>query len=134
MKALVSLIRDLTDLKKLSILQPDSGIYKAAKSHLQDSHAHNWKLLHTGSDGSMPWDRITRYSPGMRFGNENIAARSGIPSPRIIVMQLLIDEGIPGYGHRYNLLDPQWTHVACTGENYKNSMYWWIQNFGAQKN
>jgi uncharacterized protein YkwD len=45
----------------------------------------------------------------------------------------LIDAGIPGYGHRYNLLNPQWTHVACTGEKYKGFMYWWIQNFGVKK-
>lgn len=132
-KALQTLVNDLKKLKRMPALLPDSGIYKAAKKHAADQHAHDWKLMHTGSDGSDPWDRITKFSPGMSFGNENIAAQSGFPSVRDIVIQLLVDSGIPGYGHRYNLLDPQWTHAGCTAENYKGSMYWWIQDFGVKK-
>jgi uncharacterized protein YkwD len=132
-KALRTLTNDLTKLKSLSVLLPDSGIYRAAKKHATDQRKHDWSLMHTGTDGSNPWDRITKFSPSMSFGNENIAARSGSPTPREIVIQLLIDSGIPGYGHRYNLLDPQWTHIACTGEKYKDFMYWWIQNFGVKK-
>jgi uncharacterized protein YkwD len=132
-KALRTLTDDLTKLKSLSVLLPDSGIYRAAKKHATDQRKHDWSLMHTGTDGSNPWDRITKFSPSMSFGNENIAAQSGSPTPREIVIQLLIDSGIPGYGHRYNLLDSQWTHVACTGEKYKGFMYWWIQNFGVKK-
>jgi uncharacterized protein YkwD len=132
-KALSTLAADLKKLKSLSVLKPDRGIYNAAKKHAKDQHAHDWKLMHTGSDGSDPWDRVTKFSPSMSFGNENIAGSSASPTPRDIVLQLLIDSGIPGYGHRYNMLDPQWTHVACTGEKYKNYMYWWIQDFGVQK-
>ena len=69
----------------------------------------------------------------MIFGNENIAGNSKVSTnARDIVIQLLIDSGIPGYGHRYNLLDAGWTHVACKGELYKG-MHWWIQNFGQKK-
>jgi len=132
-KALNTLITDLKKLKKLSILKPDMGIYKAAKKHTADNHLHNWKLLHTGSDGSGPLQRILSFSPLMIYGNENIGAILGFPSPRAIVLLLLIDAGIPGYGHRYNMLDPQWTHIACTGEDF-NGTRWWIQDFGYRKN
>lgn len=132
-KALSSLVNDLKKSKPLSILQPDSGIYAAARKHADDQNNHEWKLMHTGSDGSAPWDRITHFSPAMSFGNENIAGNSGRATPRDIVIQLLIDDGIPGYGHRYNLLNPQWTHVACSYEYYRGYMHWWIQNFGIRK-
>jgi len=132
-KALSSLVDDLKNLKKLSILLPDAGIYKAAKKHAADQHVHDWSLMHTGTDGSHPWDRILKFSPSMSFGNENIVGNSASPTARDIVIQLLVDSGIPGYGHRYNLLDPQWTHAACTGEKFKGFMYWWIQNFGVKK-
>lgn len=132
-KALTSLVKQLSTLKKLSVLQPDSGIYNAAKKHADDQDAHEWKLMHTGTDGSLPWDRITKYSPSMSFGNENIAGNSATPTARDIVIQLLIDSGIPGYGHRDNLLDPQWTHTACVGRIYNDWMYYWIQNFGRKK-
>lgn len=129
-KALNSLVNDLKKLKSLSVLQPDSGIYLAAKKHAADQDDHAWKLAHTGTDGSHPWDRIAKFSPSMREGNENIAGRSGlVTNPRAFVIQLLVDSGIPGYGHRYNLLDPQWTHVACVLANYYE-MAWCIQNFG----
>lgn len=131
-KALISLIHDLNKLKSLSVLQPDSGIYNAAKKHAKDQQEHNWLLMHTGTDGSHPWDRITLFSPLMDFGNENIAGNSEFTIARGIVIQLLVDDGIPGYGHRHNLLDPAWTHIACKGERF-NSMSWWIQNFGKRK-
>jgi len=132
-KALSSLIEDLKKLKKLSVLEPDPGIYHAARIYAADQHEHEWKLLHVGSDGSQPWDRIKKHSPSMSFGNENIAMRSGSPSVRDIVLLLLIDAGIPGYGHRDNILDPQWTHIACTTENYKSMYSWWLQEFGVRK-
>ena len=129
-RALSTLVADLKKLKKLSVLIADSGIYHAAQKHARDQDAHNWKLFHTGSDGSSPWDRIMQFSPSMSFGNENIAGRGGmVTTPRDLVIQLLVDSGIPGYGHRYNLLDPQWTHVACVLSNF-NGMEWCIQNFG----
>jgi uncharacterized protein YkwD len=132
-RALSTLLDDLKRTRQLSVLQPDAGIYRAAAKHAADQHEHNWTLGHTGTDGSAPWDRITKYSVKMSFGNENIAGNSMIVTARDIVVQLLVDEGIPGYGHRYNLLDPQWTHVACKGERYQGHMDWWIQDFGIIK-
>ncbi|HBX52112.1 MAG: hypothetical protein A2275_04780 [Bacteroidetes bacterium RIFOXYA12_FULL_35_11] len=137
-KALKSLADTLKKMKALSILKPDKGIYQAAKSFGLDNDKHKWELLHTGSDGSDPWDRICKYSPKMEFGNENIAGKgssnaSVVPTPREIVIQLLIDSGIPGYGHRWNMLDPRWTHAACYSGGYKEGMHRWIQNFGVEK-
>lgn len=132
-KALSTLVNDLKRLKRLSVLQPDSGIYNAALKHAADQDKHNWELMHTGSDGSDPWDRVTKFSPSMSFGNENLAGRYPLVSAREIVIQLLVDSGIPGYGHRYNLLDPQWTHVACLAGGLQAGMYQWIQDFGVMK-
>lgn len=132
-KALTTLIADLKKIKKLSVLQPDSGIYNAATKHARDQDDHDWKLMHTGSDGSDPWDRITKFSPAMSFGNENIAGRGGMEvSARAFILQLLIDSGIPSYGHRYNILDPQWTHAGCIITEH-GGMNWCIQNFGVKR-
>lgn len=94
-KAISTLIEDLKRIDHLSILKPDEGIYKAATKHVNDQKTHNWTLMHTGSDGSQPWDRILKFSPTMSFGNENIAGNSAqIVTARDIVLQLLIDSGI----------------------------------------
>jgi len=128
--ALKSLINDLENLRPLSILQPDAGIYKAAKKHGKDQDKHNWELGHYGSDNSTPMERIVRFAPDMKTGNENIAGRFPEATAREIVILLLIDSGIKGYGHRYNLLNPQWTHVACYSGGLHNGMYRWLQEFG----
>lgn len=131
--AIESLIKDLNNTHPLSILQPDKGIYEAARKQGLDQDRHNWKLGHRGSDGSWPWDRILKYSPQMIAGNENLAGRFPEPTARDIVIQLLIDSGIPDYGHRQNLLDPKWTHVACYTSGLKGDMYQWLQEFGQHK-
>lgn len=130
LNALRSLVDELKNLAPLRILKPDRGIYNAAQKHAKDQEAHQWTLLHTGSDGSEPWDRIKKFSPAMMSTGENIAGSYPKPSPRDIVIQLLVDDGVPGYGHRRNLLDPVWTHVACLTDGLHESMYRWIQDFG----
>jgi uncharacterized protein YkwD len=132
-EAIASLRKELKSTKPLRILKPDKGIYEAVKYYAKDQDANNWTLAHVGSDGSWPWDRIKRFSPDMSEGNENIASRYPEPTERQIIILLLIDEGVPGYGHRFNLLDPKWTHVACFDAGLKNGMYRWLQNFGQKK-
>lgn len=132
-KAIRSLMDDLRDLQPLSVLQPDYGIYKAAKKHGKDQDKHHWDLGHYGSDHSTPMERIARFSPEMATGNENIASRYPEATPREIVILLLIDSGIRGYGHRYNLLNPEWTHVACYSGGLHNGMYRWLQEFGKER-
>jgi uncharacterized protein YkwD len=132
-EAAKSLIKELNSTVPLSILKPDQGIYEAVKNYARDQDNNAWTLRHIGSDGSWPWDRIRKYSPDMIEGNENIASRFPEPTVRQIVIQLLIDTGIPGYGHRAILLDPRWTHVACYDAGLKEGMYRWLQNFGQGK-
>lgn len=133
LNALRTLADELKNLQPLGILKPDRGIYNAAQKHAKDEEEHNWSLLHTGSDGSEPWDRIQKFSSKMMSTGENIAGSYPKPTARDIVIQLLIDEGIPGYGHRKNLLNPLWTHIACLTDGLHEGMYRWIQDFGEKK-
>ncbi len=130
--AIRSLIRDLQKLQPMSVLQPDYGLYKAAEKHGHDQDRHNWALGHYGSDHSSPMERIARFAPEMITGNENIAGRYPEATPREIIILLLIDSGIKGYGHRHNLLNPEWTHVACYAGGLHNGMYRWLQEFGKE--
>lgn len=134
--AVEDLIAELKALEPMQTLQPDRGIYKAAQAHAADESRHNWELGHRGSDGSWPSERIRKHAPNMRTGNENIAGKGhgrkeNKISPREIVVLLLIDSGIPGYGHRKNILNPEWTHVAPCYGGWFNSMHYWLQEFGA---
>jgi uncharacterized protein YkwD len=128
--AIETLIHDLKNLGTMPLLEPDEGLYKAARAHAVDNDNHRWTLGHRGSDGSWPDERIKKYSPRMSNGNENIAGKFPEATPREIVMQLLIDSGIEGYGHRINILDPDWNHVGCYTSGLKFEMYRWVQEFG----
>lgn len=128
-KALQTLYDTLLKMKPLSVLEPDEGIYNACIKHAKDQGPTN-NVNHQGRDGSWPNERIKKFSPRMQYGNENLAY-NGNASPRLIVLLLLIDAGIPGYGHRYNTLNPAWTHVACfyTRPPYMK-VRWWMQEYG----
>jgi len=132
-RALESLIQELDESPYLSILKPDRGIYSAALRHAKDQKP-TGQVVHIGTDGSWPLERITYASPKMEYGNENIAC--GNDDAREILIQLLIDSGIVGYGHRKNILDSQWTHCACLWVGVINQEFnctYWIQEFGKKK-
>lgn len=130
-KAIESLLKKLNRSKPLSNLQPSKKIYFAARDHAIDQ-VPTGDIQHIGTDNSWPWDRIRRSDPKMKAGNENIAC--GPENARDIVIQLLIDSGIPGYGHRETLLDYRWTQCACyCASKIPDGMNctYWIQNFGS---
>jgi len=128
--ALQTLYDTLMKLKPMSILLPNKNIYAACIKHEKDQRP-TGNLDHRGTDGSWPNDRIKKFAPEMSSGDENLGCRSKNSFPREVVLMHLIDSGIPGYGHRYNILHAGWTHVACkyVGE-LNDSCKWWIQNFG----
>jgi LysM repeat protein len=122
------LIDELEKTPKLSTLQPLQCVYIAAKKHGEDQKRMG-DTNHTGSDGSMPWDRILRECPDLKDGNENLV---GGPSDiRRAVILLLVDDGIDSRGHRKTLLNPEWQYVACYKMGTVGSMpNCWVQKFG----
>ncbi len=122
------LIGELEKTPKLSSLQPLQCIYTAAKKHGEDQKSRG-VTDHSGSDGSMPWDRVLRECPNLKDGNENLV---GGPSDiRRAVILLLVDDGIDTRGHRKTLLNPEWQYVACYKMGMVGSMpNCWVQKFG----
>lgn len=138
LEAAEDLIKQLSEMQPVAILQPKLCVYTAAKLHGLDQQRRR-SGGHTSSDGSDPWDRIYKACKGEMnltraydskgvVGNENLVG--GSAAPREAVIQLLIDSGIPGYGHRHNMLDPLWKSVGCYFVGQINNMpNNWVQNF-----
>ena len=101
--ALEEAIEALRGTAPRPVLQPSAALSRAARDHVRDSGP-GGRLGHAGSDGSSPRDRIERHGQWQHRFGENIAY--GISDAREIVIQLLIDDGVPDRGHRRNILEP----------------------------
>ncbi len=127
-KTAKELIAELKNTPKLSVLQTLPCLYTAAKKHGDDQRRRG-DTDHQGSDGSWPWDRVTRECRDLKDGNENLV---GGPSDiRRAVILLLVDDGIEGRGHRKTMLQPDWKYVVCHKMGTIGTMpNCWIQLFG----
>ena len=97
--------------KALALLIPERGLSLAAQKH-SSTQGETDQTGHTGVDGSTPFTRIQKYVTYKAAG-ENISY--GSKSGRDIVVQLLIDDGVPSRGHRKNILSKDF---SSTGVGY----------------
>ena len=101
----------LRTMQPLPALTLSRGLSLAAESHVDDQQS--GAMGHTGSDNSQPWDRMNRYGTWQDEVAENIAY--GGYSTRGVVVQLIVDDGVPGRQHRANMFSPEYRFVgvAC---------------------
>lgn len=93
-------------------LQWSSGLARAAADHVRDQGPVGG-TEHRGSDGSDPARRMERYGQWRGAVAENIAY--GENPARAVVLQLVVDDGVPDRGHRDALLGADWgiSGIAC---------------------
>jgi uncharacterized protein YkwD len=77
-----------------------AGMSRAARDHVRDS-GRRGSIGHLGSDGSTLASRLDRHGEWRHSSGENINyfARNA----RDVVVQLIIDDGVPDRGHRTNI-------------------------------
>lgn len=81
-------------------LRVSKGLSRAAEDHVEDQSP-SGETGHQGSDNSSPLQRMLRYGEIRGGYGENIAY--GEYNARQVVMQLIIDDGVPDRGHRENI-------------------------------
>lgn len=116
-KEAVKVLKKTKSYKEFSI---SKGLSLAGKDHVKDQ-SESGKVGHTGKDGSSPFDRMKRYGKYLRTAGENISY--GENTGRSVVFQLIIDDGVPGRGHRKNIYNENFKTVgiACgTHKKYRH--------------
>ena len=98
--------------QRAPVLRWSQGLAGAAADHVRDQGPIGG-LEHRGTDGSSPAQRAERRGRWFGAMAENIAY--GDNPARQVVIQLLVDDGVPDRGHRDSILDPRWGTecVAC---------------------
>lgn len=109
--ALDEAIAFLEAARPVGPLRFNEGLALAARRHAQDLGPRG-ALDHLGADGSRLSDRLNRLGTWHGLIAENIS--TGEPEARQVVIQLLVDDGVPGRGHRRNLFNPD-LHQAGAG-------------------
>lgn len=98
----------------LPTLHWSDALARLARKHVIDTGAKGL-VGHTGSSGESFSDRVSGVLQRENFSSvaENISY--GLDDGRDVVAHLFIDDGVPGRGHRTNLLKKQlnYTGVAC---------------------
>lgn len=99
-KAVDEAIAFLERQKPLPPLSLSKGLSLAARDHARDQ-GKTGQTGHSGSDRSSMDGRIKRYGSWLKTAGENIAY--GPETAREIVIQLIVDDGVPSRGHRANV-------------------------------
>ncbi len=102
-------IRFLKRQKPVGALIPSRGMSLAARDHVRDTGPKG-KTGHYGTDGSNPFDRMRRYGKILVTAGENIGY--GLDKPEWMVIQLIIDDGVRGRGHRTNLFKKKFRYIG----------------------
>lgn len=108
--AVAECIQALESTAPMQPLYHDSRLYNAAKSHGMDMRDNNF-FEHDSSDGTQFYERLQKFGFKGHCA-ENLAA--GNDAPEEIVLQLIIDDGVPSRGHRTNLLTPDFNIIGAS--------------------
>jgi len=108
------------------LLRVSRGLSLAAALHVEDQGPKGL-IGHQGSDNSTPEERINRFGTWKGAYGENI--EYGNFTAREIIMQLIIDDGVPNRAHRLNIFKPFFGVVGVSFGSHQAYTYMCVIDF-----
>ena len=125
-----SLLSDLDNQAPISLVAPSKLLAKTSREQANDIAYKQKEISHSSSDGRNFQQRMKDAGVTTCAG-ENIL--DGNKDALKAVVILLIDQGVPGKGHRKTLLNPSFDLMGCSFIPKKNSEnYILVQLFSCQ--
>ncbi len=115
-RAVKEALRFLKRVKPVGSVELVGCLSLSAYDHVNDQGEHGL-FGHAGTNGDNPNDRAQRYSLSKMYCGENIAY--GSSEALSIVIQLLVDDGVPDRGHRDNLFRAEFKTIGVANGYHK---------------
>jgi uncharacterized protein YkwD len=96
--------------KPVPELELSAGLSRAAREHARELGKAG-TMDHSGKDGSSPFERMRRHGEMDGMAGENIGTAMHNRA-EFSVIDLFVDDGVQGRGHRKNLLTPRYKVVG----------------------
>lgn len=122
----IAFLKSTPPVPALSASQP---LTLSARDHVRDLGPRG-VTGHVGADNSQPADRISRYGRPRTISGEGITF--GPISARSIVIQLIVDDDVPGRDHRKNLFEPAFRVAGIAIGPHKFYAYMCVVDFADQ--
>lgn len=125
-----SLKKDMFRSPALPLFKPETVLRKTAGLQLDYLAQYKGRML-THEQGNIGFaERMNR--AGLHCLAENLYAADH-PKALDVVLDLLIDEGVPSLGHRKNLMSPVYTHIGIVSETPPGGRMIVVMDFGCKK-
>jgi uncharacterized protein YkwD len=119
---------DLKRTKAMHLLKPLEALHKSSAHHAQDMGTKG-QLGHDSSDGTTFIIRIHQFHKPVTV-SENI--NYGYSDAVSIIMEMLIDEGIPERTHRHNILGQTFHHIGVSIHPHKMMEFNCVMDFSVE--
>lgn len=128
-KPVKELYHFLLKAKPIGPLTISSGLTLAARTHAREQGT-GGMIGHQSANGEDPFERMSKYGRYTGQAGENISY--GPKESQRIVLQLLIDDGVPSRGHRKNIMNPDFKVCGIGFERHKKWRYVTVIDYASE--
>ncbi len=129
LSAINEAISFLQKQKPIEPLKISKGMSLAARDHVNDT-GKKGLLGHSGSNGSQMTDRINKYGKWNITCGENIGY--GYDTAFEILMQLIVDDGVKGRGHRKNIYEEKFKVVGLSFGGHSKYNFMCVMDYAGE--